>query len=117
MALHWNLTKIKDTDNVCWREITLEDGSIEQRMNQLTETMIWLCAGVGIGEITEKNAQQFHCRVNLLEQLNGPFLYQNKEPRPITIEDVRSHIGLSTNVSNTPKGKWLIQVTRNWRHL
>ena len=99
MPLHWNLEKIKNHKEVCW----YADEAGDQYVNRVTDTLIWCTMFVGIGEITEKNAPQFYARVRLMEVLQeAPFLYDGekdqRQPRPITLEDVENHIGLSTNV-------------------
>ena len=98
MALTWDLTDIKNYEDVCWEKN--DDGT--DRLNPVTESLIWLSMGIGMGNITEANANEFYIRVALYEDLFGNMLstFENgvKKYIPITPEDIISHIGLRTNV-------------------
>ena len=101
MALHWNLKNIKNHEDVCF----YTDDSGLKNMEPLTNQFIWLTMIVDIGEITEENATQFYARVSLLEKLNGAFMWEeDNTPYFVTYEDVKKHIGLSTNVYGHRKG-------------
>ena len=100
MPLHWNLKNIKNYEDVCF----YTDDSGLKNMEPLTNQFIWLTMFVDIGEITEENAAQFYARVSLLEKLNGAFMWEEDTPYFITYEDVKKHIGLSTNVYGYRKG-------------
>lgn len=82
----------------------IADGVVEEN-STLTEAMIFLTMHIGWGEITEQNAAQWYARVHVWEQTYGTMLRVRDEddpdhmsPRPITPEDVRKFIGLTTNV-------------------
>ena len=99
MSLDWNLEKIKNHEELCF--YTDEAGN--ECMNPITDTLLWCTMFVGMGEITKKNAPQFYARVRFMEVMQeSPFNYEGsgdeRQPRPITLEDVENHIGLSTNV-------------------
>lgn len=69
-------------------------------MNPLTNALIWGCMVVGIGEITEANYREWWGRYHLAER-DGCFLYgpaPDHAARFVTLDEVRSHIGLRTNV-------------------
>jgi hypothetical protein len=63
---------------------------------------------IGMNAITERNVDEFVLRVTGTEALLGTSLNrlapgQEPQPRPITAEEVRSHIGLRTNASPKPR--------------
>jgi hypothetical protein len=95
MSLSFDLTKIKNWKETCW--MTTE-GETESTMNPITDGLIWYTLITGIGEITEKNYVEFYKRMTLHDKVNGTVLLKKGEPRPITLEEVKAHIGLHTNV-------------------
>lgn len=109
MALHWDLTKIANHDEVCWftadRDVPEHDiKQGETLMNPKTNSLIWATMGVGIGEITEKTAPEFYARMQILNLLD-------KYEGQITAEDIHKHIGLKCNVTYESKASWLKRVT------
>ena len=84
MALTYDLTKVEGVDDL---------------NDNLIEAIIFGTIATGIGDITEKNYEEFFVRIAYIEKLNGTFLRKaNFKPRPITLADVRALIGLKTNV-------------------
>ena len=98
MALNWNIEKIQNYKKMCW------DGD---NLNPVTNTLIWGCMSVGMSEITDKNWKDFYLRINFLEKMGGTYLTNENGNYYITKKDVYNHIGLSTNVSNESRSKWL----------
>ena len=95
MSLNFNLTKIKNSKTVCYRPV--EDGDYE--MHPVTHAIIFATMAIGMGEITEKNHEEFFDRISKWEKVGGAFLQDgNGKPRKLTIEDIEKHIGLTTNV-------------------
>lgn len=124
MALRWDLSKIQDED-VCWVEATQDDpnhGVVagKKYMSPVTNALIWSTIAVDLGAITEANAGEFFARVRMWESVYGPFLIRaevdGKRPEGaaafITESEVRSHIGLSVNVVDVPRAKWLKRFSR-----
>jgi hypothetical protein len=124
MALRWDLSKIQDQD-VCWVEATQDDpnhGIVagEKYMSPVTNALIWSTIAVDLGAITEENAGEFFARVRMWETVFGSFLIRaevdGKRPEGaaafITESEVRSHIGLSCNVTSVSRAKWLKKLTR-----
>jgi hypothetical protein len=105
MALTWTLDQIKDYEEVCW---------IEDRLNPVTEALIWATMAVGIPQITDDNADEFYDRLHRWERLVAYYVIEGgKGPRPITREEVKAHIGLHTNASRLTRaqfGKKLMEV-------
>lgn len=101
MALHWDLTRVQNREENYPRN---SDGE----MNGVTHTLILLTMVVGIGEITEKTAQEFYVRVHFLELLQGGAFMKSAEGDVyFTPQMVRDHIGLSCNVSFETRAKWM----------
>ena len=98
MSLNYNLGEIEDWKTTC----TNEDGST----SALTEILIFATMAIGMNEVTESNADEFFVRLNLLEKTNGAFLVRDGKPRFVTRDEVRDHVGLHTNASRVPRGKW-----------
>ena len=89
MSLNWDVTQVKNSDEVCFVE---RDG--ETHLSPVTNDLIWLTIGIGIGEITEKTAHEFYARMLMHWGVYG---YTKKERRG-TWDDIVAHIGLGTNV-------------------
>jgi hypothetical protein len=64
----------------------------------VTETIIFATMNTGIGEITEDNAAEFYARASLWESVFGAARGNDKGEILITPQEVRDHIGLTTNV-------------------
>lgn len=109
MALNWDISSIPDYEQTCF----VGEGE-EQRLAGVTQGLIFLTIGVGLGEITEDNADEFYARVSLVEALHGKTLVGKDGPTAITPEDVRAHIGLHTNVSDEKLGAWAGRVARSY---
>lgn len=110
MSLDWNLTGIKDYNEVCW----ITDDKGEKRLDGVTQTIIWATMAVGIGTITEANAPEFFARISIIEDMDGAWMIGPDGPVRFTYEDVVRHIGLKTNVfPEETRAKWIKrQVTR-----
>jgi len=91
MSLDYDLTKIQDHKNVCWNP--------NGKINPITEIIIFMTVGVGIGDLSEENATEFYKRVDIWQRLMSPLLRNNDGTSYyITPEDISDHIGLKTNV-------------------
>lgn len=114
MSLNWDLTKIKNYKELCW-EKNEDDASI---LNPVTESLIWLTMGIGIGNITEDNASEVYCRVAMYEKLFGTMLSYWKDSKKVSVaitpEDIYNHIGLSTNVSKETDAAWRKRTVQNF---
>ena len=108
MALHWNLSKIKDNETVCFYE---KDGA--RAMKGVTETLIWATMIVGLPDITEKNAEEFYFRIRFYERTQGAlrtrFSADGEDITPVFVsaDEVRKHIGLGTNASRETRPAWI----------
>lgn len=92
MSLNFRLTNVKDWETVCYKD---------DRMNVVTEGLIWATMSVGLGEIKANNIDEWLLRLSLSDKLFGTQLFTAKrEQRPFTREELEQHIGLTTNATN-----------------
>lgn len=118
MSLNWNLTGIKDYEEVCFYTATEDDPRNgvtkgDRLLKPETNSLIWLTLITGVGwGITEQNIQEFVWRVKFYERLEGAMLHLDGKPMPYTEEQIRQHVGLSTNVSYEPRAEWLDRMFR-----
>lgn len=86
MSLDWNATGVRDFDQLTDNEYVTRDA------------LVWATMAIGIGVITEENAQEFYSRLSLLEKVTGASRFKDGEPLYFTPDDVKRFIGLTTNV-------------------
>lgn len=96
MALRWDIREIDDHKKLCYTEN--DDGTFN--VHPVTDNLIWGTMAVELGGITEENAQEFYIRLCEYAAASG------FDVPPVSLEDVRRHIGLKTNVGSTKPGKW-----------
>lgn len=118
MSLNWNVSNIADSNAVCFRHFE-EDGEPQRELKQSTHQLIFLTMVVGMGRITESNYKEFYKRVALFERLHGcvqvVFAVRGKfVDAPYTLEDIRQHIGLTTNVSEEKPAAWRKRIIESW---
>lgn len=129
MSLNYNLSKIKNYKEVCFltHKDTPEEPAAELVSsgdgrwfydgdardycicsNPVTDALIWLTIDIDLGSITAKNAPDFYLRVSCVEKMLGARLRNSTtlQERPITLEDVQAHIGLSVNVADRSWGSF-----------
>lgn len=92
MSLDFHLEPIENYESTCYDDTGM--------MRPVTHSLIYATIVVGLGEITEKNAEEFYARLNCWERLNGTYMRNAEGPIFITPAEVRAHIGLKTNVPN-----------------
>lgn len=106
MSLNFNFVKIKDYKNVCW--IKKPDGT--ERMNPITDAIIWACLSTDHGGISVTNFREFFYRLNKVQGEAGGLLFDHSGGKPepvwITLQDVERHIGLQTNCTNRTRRQW-----------
>jgi hypothetical protein len=93
MALTFDVSKIPDYD-VNFPE---QDG----QWHIVTFGVVHRMMHTGVGwELTEKNAAEFYARCKFLDELSGTILLDGEgNSRPLTVDDVKKHIGITTNVA------------------
>jgi hypothetical protein len=128
MSLDYRLNNIKDFENLCWLKQYLntdqpipegwyrnkENQDVIERLNPVTSALIWITVAIDMGDITEGNVIEFYARVACFEKMFGNYLTSDEGPRPITLEDIKAHIGLHTNVGLQP---WSTFVKRQMLNL
>ncbi len=106
MALHTDVSEIKNYEDLCYVEDGKnEDGETLFRFAPVTEALFFhmMVTSTG-GSITDKNYRLVFERIWIWEQIQGPMLMgANGESRPITLKDVKDHIGLKTNAYENGK--------------
>ena len=135
MSLNWKLNKIANNDTVCW--VGDED---PKYMNPVTESLIWRTMCVDLGEITKKNIPEWLFRTRCYSQVFGkplrrvvqrcngcrneikdgeqccsaelPGVADHIEDFDYSEEDLRAHIGLSTNVFDTTRASFLRKMSK-----
>ncbi len=126
MSLNWNIGRIENMDTVCYERLPLagnedllksmsfmgpgwhvckDDPDTIERMSVTTHTLIFATMSVDMGSITEKNADEFYRRLTVVER-DGAFRRSEDGPVPFTLDEVKAHIGLTTNVATMPKRAW-----------
>lgn len=119
MAMRYQLDRIKDHKYLCWRtKRDAENG--EQELNPITQALIVLTQVIGVREITQKNAAEFHRRVAFHEHINGAILKQTTRDgaviaRHIHLEDVVEHIGLKTKAEYGSQMQFATRMFNRWR--
>lgn len=124
MSLNYNLTKIKNHEKLCW----VRDNSVPEsewtdkkgwKMNPVTDVLIWITIAVDMGDITEDNVHEFYWRLRFREKyLNYKVLISTrKDGKPgrsfnPTLNQIRQHIGLTTNVRTLTRYKFLNNMLR-----
>ena len=109
MSLDYYLADIENWKDVCevpsldqhGKQRFADDGAPLVRMNPMTESLIWALMAIGKSSITKKNVAEVYMRLHVYESMFGSFLMENGNDRPFTPDDVKAHIGLRTNVTNT----------------
>lgn len=128
MSLDYNISKIENKDTLCyirtyenavalvadknssWYHPKDANGvelkNVAERFSPVTTAIIHATMGIDIGDITSANTIEFFTRVHAVQTILGPLLRQSSTvddetvwiSRPITLEDIQAHIGLTTNV-------------------
>ena len=112
MSLDWDVSNVKDYENVC-KQIAEDDPPSNVHGDYQKGDLIWrpetkalpfYCLVLGIPKITEANWQLFYARMKAYDGVAGPLLRDRNNNNPIDMAEVHKHIGLRTNAtSKTPK--------------
>lgn len=114
MSLNW------DTRNVEYFKKNPDELWVNDDLNVETKSLVFGSMSIGIGSITEKNCIDFYARWKTLEKLDKAFyLYSvfidnEKTYQYLTMDIVRKHIGLSTNVGFESQSNWSKRMASNW---
>lgn len=79
--------------------------------NPVTKSIIFFTMAVDLGEITEKNWEEFYNRVYVWQKIYGP-MFRHSDGKAVVVspEDVVNHIGMKTNVINRTKIQFLKKI-------
>lgn len=107
MSLNWQIKAIVNFQELCWIPLTDEDrkqsygayGAI--KLNPVTDALIWSTMLIGMASIREKNWEKFADRIRLIQAARGTGLFScDLGEYYVSREEVRQHIGLSTNADS-----------------
>lgn len=104
MSLNWNVSKVANHDTVCFTQPD-EDGNREMR--SLTNTLIWATIAVDLGSIKATNIDEWLFRLQGLA-----IAYGDSGWADITRAELQAHIGLSTNVVDTTRAKFVTKIAK-----
>jgi hypothetical protein len=108
MSLDWSLKDVKDHELNCFKE---EEG--KRYLKSVTHALLFATMPIGLGEISEKNITEFHWRNLFCEHTGLTFLDYDGDKRVFTLEQLRMHIGLRTNVSKLTRKQFIKQRIEN----
>jgi hypothetical protein len=106
MSLNWDLKGIENYEELCWVPLTAYDhttgeydADAKKKLNPVTNALIWATMSIGMGDITKKNWEKFADRIALLQgaKASGLLTFGLGEYY-VSREEVKQHMGLSTNV-------------------
>lgn len=108
MSLNYWFDKIDNYKEVVWIPTPTDENPDEVTMNPVTNALIFGSISVGLGEITDKNIDEWVARFRIIEKLHGHMLVKGDgTPWFVTNEEFVAHIGLRTNVSNESRAQWM----------
>lgn len=111
MSLNWDISKCDNYDDMYQEAV---DGPPGVELKALTAAIIQATMVLDMGHITSENVEKFFKRLRLFETLHGKLIRFHDGSRFITLDEVRKHIGLRTNVPPSPNGKWRKRMIENF---
>ena len=100
MTLNVDLRKVKDYQTLCYKDE--EKGNFfNLPYSKVTNYLVIASGAIGIGEITQTNFKQVFARHQFLQK------------DQVTLDDVKNHIGLITNVAEETIGRWLMRIAKS----
>lgn len=127
MSLDWNASNVENAEiriepsDPAYKSIVLQpgtqwrlDGDDKVLMNPITQSLIFKMSSIGLGSITEDNLDEWRYRMYWMKQIdqgsfdtskwNGDGTFDHFHT--MTFDDVKSQVGLTTNVSNRSREEW-----------
>ena len=101
MTLNVDISKIKDYEKVCY-PMQKEGNFFQLPYSAATNYLVIASGAIGMSEITQFNYVEVMAR--------HKFLQKDIE---LTLEDVKAHIGLSTNVADENLDAWLKRIGKS----
>ena len=100
MTLNVDLRKVKDYQTLCYKDE--EKGNFfNLPYSKVTNYLVIASGAIGIGEITQTNFKQVFAHHQFLQK------------DQVTLDDVKNHIGLITNVAGETTGRWLQRIAKS----
>jgi hypothetical protein len=117
VSLDYRLTDVADHDDLWVAHHEFPETKV---LNPVTECLIFTMMHTGQQKITEKNWQEVAARIAIYERVFQPLMIKGVEGGgvervPLTAEDVKRHIGLSTNVSQETEAAFRKRVFDNFK--
>lgn len=114
MSLDWSIDRVKDYKNRCWVPAE-KKGRV--KLADDTDFLVWATMVVDLGSITKTNWPEWAFRLQVLKQCRYPLSHEySKEGGTleywVTIQQIKDHIGMGTNVTTLPRGKWLRKILK-----
>ena len=110
MPLNYDYSKVKESTKTWEPDGTFDDeGNPMGQMTEVLNSLIWTTMSIGMDKITEKNWKDFYTRMKLLGS-DRSLLRRDKDGNftvPISAQEVKDHIGVSTNASTLTKAEFL----------
>lgn len=89
MSLNWDMTRVKDVEKL----------NENEEARTVSDILIWGCLTLDMGDITEKNIDEWLFRMTAFERCTGHALgIKNGKPWNPEREELVKRIGLTTNV-------------------
>ena len=115
MPLNYDYSKVKESLNVWEPDGTFDDeGNPLGHIPDVLNTLIWVTMSVGMSEITEDNWKDFYTRMKIMGK-DRSLLRRDKNGGytvPISAQEVKDHIGLTTNATRLTKLQFLKRAYR-----
>lgn len=89
--------------------------AMTEQEKKINHCFVWGCMFIDLGQITEKNAQEWHERYVIANEKIGPFYYEAgsaQKPWVPTLGDVQKRIGLHTNVTTKTRKQFVNKIAR-----
>lgn len=109
MALTWSVSSIPNHERVTTAPFR-RDGKTQ--WHPATEALVWLSVHCGFSTITEKNVDDVAERIRIWEHYIGAPMRSSSGPLRVSMDDIRDHIGLSTNVTTLNQHQFWAKVRR-----
>jgi hypothetical protein len=83
----------------------------------LAHALIWGTMSVGMHSIDEKDWEEFFTRAHIVQTIHGGWLWdkETQKARHVTANEIRSFIGLRTNVTNQTNAQFKNRIDRALR--
>lgn len=110
MSLRFDLTNIRDYQEVCFEPAT-EPGADPTELRVVTAAIIHLTVYLDASLRKEKDLREFAVRTHIWQDVYGPLMSTSDGPYRITYLDLAAHVGLTTNVAPLTRNQWKRKLT------